>query len=202
MTASVTADFTTPAPDSGAAPRLKVIDGVPMFWAGLVYGGANLVQYMVRTGDLKLSGPQLGMMWMGATALFIAAAFVFKLGVNKAFAQRPEVRRFRAIWGSLLIGIALAVIAAMTVLGKYQQFALMPFMIAPIGLMLYAAGWRIAAIMSRNATFNILAVASVAAGFGLAFSAGQVWQPMAYALCLFALAMTPGFILMRLSHNA
>jgi hypothetical protein len=198
MTASLTADHVSFTP----GPRLKVIDGVPMFWAGLVYGSANLVQYMVRTGDLALSGPQLGMMWMGATAVFITAAFVLKLGVNADFAKRDEVKRFRAIWGSLLIGIALAVIAAMMVLGKYQQFTLMPFMIAPIGLTLYGAGWRIAAIMSRNGVFNILAVASVIAGFALAFSAGQIWQPMAYALCLFALAMAPGFVLMRLSHNA
>jgi hypothetical protein len=198
MTTSLNLEMTDFVP----ASRVKVIDGVPMFWAGLIFGSANLVQYMVKTGDLSLTGPQIGMMWMGAMAIFVVAAFVLKLGVNKDFAKRDEVKRFRAIWGSLLLGIFLAVIAAMMVLGKFQQFTLMPFMIAPIGLMLYAAGWRIAAIMSRNGAFNILAIASVAAGFALAFSAGQVWQPMAYALCLFVLAMVPGFVLMRLSHNA
>lgn len=181
------------------APK-GVLDGVPMFWAGLIFGGMQLVQYAVKTGELPLTPPQLGMAWMGATMAFITLAFILKVGVNKTFTQQAEVKRFRAIWGSLLIGIMLAEVITQLILWRYQQFEIMPYVIAPMGVMLFAAGWRIAAIMSRNVWLNFLSLASVLAGFALTFSAGAPWQPIAYAFCLFTLAMVPGFVLMRLAR--
>lgn len=178
----------------GASP----VDGSPMFWAGLIFGSMNIVQFAIRAGYAHIPGPALGLMWMGALGAFIMAAFVLKLGSDAAFRARPEVKRFRAVWGGLILGGAAMIAVVMSTLGYMRLYDLMPLVPAPLALVIYAIGWRIAAVMSRRAGFNLLSLAAVVAAIALTMLgafAGAVWLALGYALVLFALAAAPGLVL-------
>lgn len=190
--------------DTPVRPASATIDGSPMFWAGLIFGSMNIVQFAIRSGYAQTPGPVIGLMWMGALFTFIMAAFVLKIGSSAAFRAQPEVRAFRKQWGLLILGGGLLIGVVMGVLGYLKLYALMPVVPAPLALIVYAVGWRMAAVSSGRAGFNGLSVAALAAAAGLtvvAVYAGPAWQALAYALVLFILAAAPGLALILNSRN-
>ncbi|MDC7683558.1 hypothetical protein PQU92_09740 [Asticcacaulis sp. BYS171W] len=195
---------TLTAPASLAPARTNLIDGSPMFWAGLIFGSMNVVQFAFKAGYATIPGPVFGMMWMAALVTFIMAAFVLKIGSPAAFRARPEVKRFRKAWGMVILSAFATVTIIMSVLGYLHQTALMPFVPGPVALLFYALGWHMAARMSGNGGFNGLSVAGLLAAAGLlavVIFAGQAWQSLAYAGVLFGLAAVPGLILILQNRN-
>lgn len=190
--------------DTPVRPASAPIDGSPMFWAGLIFGSMNVVQFAIRSGYAQIPGPMIGLMWMGALFTFIMAAFVLKIGSSAALRAQPEVRAFRKQWGRLILGGAALIGVVMGVLGYLKLYALMPVVPAPLALIIYAIGWRMAAVSSGRAGFNGLSVAAIVAAAGLvavAVYAGPAWQALAYALVLFTLAAAPGLALILNSRN-
>lgn len=175
-----------------------------MFWAGLVFGSMNVVQFAIRSGYAQIPGPAQGMMWMGAVATFVMAAFVLKIGSSAALRAQPEVKAFRKRWGLLILSGAGLIAVIMSVLGYLRLYDLMPVVPAPVALIVYAIGWRMAAVMSRQPVFNGLSLASLIAAAGLAavaVYAGATWLALGYALVLFALAAAPGLVLILNNRN-
>jgi len=192
------------SPTDAASRTVSPVDGAPMFWAGLIFGSMNLAQFAIRAGYAQIPGQMLGLMWMGAMGTFIMAAFGLRLGSDATLRDHPGVKRFRAVWGGLILGGGAVIAIVMSLLGYLRLYELMPLVPAPLALIVYAIGWRVAAVMSRRRIFNLLSLAALAAAAGmaaLAVYAGATWLALGYALVLFALAAVPGLILILNTRN-
>jgi hypothetical protein len=195
-TLSITAD--TPHTSSQAME----MDGGMLFWAGLSFSCASFVQYLVLSGHIALIHPaMMGLVWMGAAAAFVLFGFVLKIGSDRLLLQQPAVKRFRAVWGSLILGAAIVIAALMIMMVKFGLGANAAFIISPITLSVYGIGWRIAALMTGKSWPNLLSLGCFAGAIGLALLAGRPEQSLAYTACLTVFAVLPGLSLL-LRQNA
>ncbi len=172
------------------------IDGGMQFWAGLSYGSASLVNYLILTGQIHLPPPMIGMVWMGASAVFILFGIVLKVGTPRALLTDPAFRRFRAIWVSLLLGAAFLIAALIIMMLKFQLGANIAFVVSPIAMSVYGIGWRVAAVTSGQRWLHLLSFGSFACALGLAALAGSPNQSLVYSLGLVVFAIIPGLMLL------
>ena len=184
-------------PNETAEPAGITLDGGMQFWAGLSYGSASLVNYLVLSDRLHLSNPaMIGLVWMAASVAFILFGVVLKVGSDPMLRLDPGHRRFRAIWLSLILG-AFAVIAALSIiLAKLAPGFNISLLTAPVALSVYAVGWRVAGIMTGRRWTGWLSLGCFAGAIALAFLAGQPEQSLVYTLCLLVFAVIPGLLLM------
>ena len=180
-----------------ASSPAVTLDGGMMLWAGLSFAGASLVQYLTLANIIHLPNPAMsGLVWMVALAVFVTGGLVLKIGSKKRHLDHPAVKRFRAIWLSLILGAMVVIAALIVVLVKAHLGATAAFISAPIMTSVYGVGWRIAGVMSGYKMFNILSMGSFAAAIGLAWLAGTPEQSLGYAVALVCFAVLPGAVLM------
>jgi hypothetical protein len=178
------------------------MDGGMLFWAGLSYGAASFVQYLVLSGHVALVHPaMMGLVWMGATVAFVLFGFILKIGSDRLLLQQPAVKRFRAVWGSLIVGAGVVVAALMIMMVKFGAGAHAAFIVSPVALSVYGIGWRVAAVMTARRWPNLLSLGCFAGAIGLALLAGQPEQSLAYSAALIVFAIVPGLALL-LRQNA
>ena len=187
---------------AGQSSPAIVIDGGMQFWAGLSYGSASLVNYLVLSGRLHISPAFIGMAWMVATFVFVLFGVVLKVGTDRSLLNDPGFKTFRAVWVSLILGAAVLVAAVITLMIKFHMGANSAFVTAPIALTVYGIGWRVAAVMSRRMWLNGLSATSFVAAIYLATLAGSPQQSLAYSLCLIVVAILPGFLLLMHRRTA
>ncbi|HVZ30209.1 MAG TPA: hypothetical protein VG839_07435 [Asticcacaulis sp.] len=189
-TVSIPSDFTDAEPAA-------ILDGGMMLWAGLSFGAASLAQYLTLAGFVHLPNPAMtGLIWMAAMAVFVLGGIVLKVGSRRSHLNHPAVKRFRAIWLSLILGAFVVTAALIVVLVKAHLGPTAAFISAPIMTAVYGIGWRIAGVMSGNNIFAFLSLGSFAAAIGLAALAGMPEQSLAYAITLVCFAALPGAVLM------
>ncbi len=177
------------------------IDGGMQFWSGLSFGSASLVNWLVLSGQLTISPAFIGMAYMAATCVFLTMGVAFKVGTDRAMLQDAGYRRFRAVWGSLIIGAMFVIGALAIMLTRLHMAADIAFVISPVALCVYGIGWRVAAVMSGQRWPNFLSLGSFVAALYLATLAGTPQQSLAYTLCLITLAVIPGLLLLlRRTH--
>ena len=195
-TAYATADLVKPETTAVA------MDGSLQFWAGLSYGSASLVQYLVLSGRLHLPHPaMIGLIWMVASIAFVLFGVILRVGSDHLLRKDPAVRRFRAVWGSLILGAAVVIIALIIMLVKLGLGGSSNTIVSPIAMAAYGIGWRVAAVLSAKRWPNILSVGCFASAIALASLAGTAEQPLVYALSLVIFAILPGLYLMRRTAN-
>jgi len=176
------------------------LDGSLQVWAGLSYGSASLFQYLVLSGRVLIASPEImGLVWMAATAAFVLFGVVLKVGGDRTKLADAGVRRFRAVWGSLILGAAVVIAALIILLSKLGLASSANAVVAPVALATYGIGWRVAAVLSRKAWPNFLALSCFVASPCLACLAGTPLQSLTYAVCLLAFAVLPGLYLLRQS---
>lgn len=178
-------------------PSGVALDGGMQFWAGLSYGSASLVNYLVLSGRLQLPHPaMIGLVWMAASVAFVLFGVVLKVGSDPMLRADPGHRRFRAIWLSLILGAGAVIAALAIVLSKLTPGFNISLLTAPITLSVYAVGWRVAGIMTGQRWPRLLSLGCFAGAIGLAWLAGQAEQSLVYTLCLVVFAVIPGLLLM------
>jgi len=184
-----------PTTNDTAAPI--ALDGGMQFWAGLSYGTASLVQYLILSGRLTLPHPaMIGLVWMAASVAFIAFGVVLKVGSDSLLLNDAGHRQFRAVWVSLILG-AFVIIAALGIMLHRLDPALnLSMLTAPITLSVYGIGWRAAAIMTGKSWPRWLSFGAFAGAVALAFLAGTPEQSLGYSLCLLVFAVIPGGMLL------
>ena len=187
-----------PVTDLAVSESVAVtLDGGMQFWAGLSYGAASLVNYLVLSGRLVLPSPaMIGLVWMAASAAFVLFGVVLKVGSDPMLRLDAGHRRFRAVWLSLILGAFVVIAVLAIVLGKLTPGFNISLLTAPIALSVYAVGWRVAAIMSGRRWPGLLSLGCFIGALGLAALAGQPEQALVYTLCLVAFAVIPGLLLM------
>ncbi len=197
---SLTTD--TPQTSSHDSSHMVAMDGGMMFWAGLSFGTASFVQYLVLSGHIALIHPaMMGLLWMGATVAFVLFGFVLKVGSDRLLLQQPAVRRFRSVWGSLILGAFVVIAALMIMMAKFGLGANAAFVVSPITLSVYGIGWRVAALMTGKRWPNLLSLGCFAGAVALACLAGRPEQSLAYTAALIVFTILPGLSLL-LRQNA
>jgi len=185
------------AGDDVRAPSSVAIDGGMQFWAGLCFGSASFVNYLVLSGTIHLPHPGLiGLVWMAATAGFILFGLVFKVGTDRAQLQDPAFRRFRALWGTLIIGAMIMVGTLILLMSRFGIAEQSSFVVSPINLCIYGIGWRLVAVTSGRKWPNLLSLGCFVCAPLLAFLAGTPTQSLVYTGCLIVFAVIPGLALL------
>ena len=183
--------------DIAPVPTPVAIDGGMQMWAGLSYGSASLVNYLVLSGAIHLPNPAIiGLVWMAATAAFILFGIVLKVGTDRRQLQDAGVRRFRSLWGSLILGAMVLVVTVIVLMSRFDLAQQSSFVVSPIAMAIYGIGWRMAAVTSGRKWPNLLSVGCFLSAPYLATLAGTAQQSLVYTLCLAAFAVLPGLYLL------
>lgn len=174
-----------------------IIDGSMPFWAGLSFGSASFVNYLVLSGTVHLPHPgMIGLVWMAATAAFVLFGVILKVGVDPITKAHPGFCRYRAVWGSLILGAVFLVGAIIAMLFQFGVGDKAPFISSPITLCIYGIGWRLAAVMSGRKWPNLLAIGAFACAVCTAVLAGTPQQYLVHTLCIAVFAVLPGAALL------
>ncbi|NBB64411.1 hypothetical protein GVN18_34700 [Pseudomonas sp. ODNR1LW] len=165
--------------------------------AAVVFGGASLGQWALKTGVISLDPWAPLWLWVGS-ALVFAAALVVLIGRMKG---RPGYnssgnRAVGAAWSGVGFGIFvtwLALMALSVKSGSWMWMSVMPTVV----LVAYGSAWMVGAAMTRLRWMSMTALLSYAGAVAVAWFADSPAIYLVYALVLAAVALIPGLILMR-----
>lgn len=165
--------------------------------AGLIFGLASVLHWMVQAGILRVNQWVFLGIWVGAGVLFgIACGILIKRTRSQAGANSSVNKATGSAWSSVGFAIFttfLGMLAIAWVTKSEQVFYIFPVMI----LALYGAAWSVAADMSGRGWIRVVALASFAGAVLMGLLTNHPMQMLAYAGALLLLAFVPGLILMR-----
>ncbi len=182
------------AQDGQTAPPLG---GAIMVLAGAVFGLGSIAQWAVLSGLLRLSGMAVMGMWIATMVVFMVGLFVLKgrMG-SKPGVHSPSNKASGAVWQGIGWAIFAAFFALAVATWRTHDILLISF--APtVILLFYGVGWGLSGVMSGQRWMRYTAWGSFVAAVALAFLVGNPAQYLAYAACLFLLAVVPGIVQMR-----
>jgi hypothetical protein len=187
-------DYLTSLAEAGNRAPLNI--GRALFWAGLIYGGASLIQYFVIIKLIRFPNPWfMTFLWLGAIALHMAAIFI---GRNKKCpgADSAANRAAQAAWSGVGMGIFSFFMAVVVLSIHFKRMEEVSFLMASTVLSIYGIGWWVSARMSETKWLYWVSFACFLAAPALCLLAGYKEQLLAYAVCLLCLATVPGYKLM------
>lgn len=173
--------------------------GAILLASGLAFGTASLVLWASAIGRLALKNWQVNVVWLAASAIFIAVLVAVQRG------RPPQGQGAKAVsiaWSGagiacFAIGLSLAIISARG--GGAIVVAAFP----PIILALYGGCFFVAAAVSRARWLYAVAIGSfVMAVVSAWFATEGATLYLVYGLSLLALDALPGFVLMRQARRA
>lgn len=172
--------------------------------AGLIYGLGSVIHWAAISDRIGLGDPQLGLIWLAATGLFLVTLTIVNLRLRGQAGVRTSANRATgAAWMSVGLGI-FALFTSIAVIGlRMGEDTLLLLTLTPsIIMVFYGMGWAVSASMTRSHALWWLAIGSFIAAPLLAALSGQDIQYLAYAGCLIVLMAVPGFLLMRATRQA
>ncbi len=177
--------------------QAPLLGGQILLTAGLSFGTASLVIYSMVKGYIPATQALANGVWAASMAVFFIGLY---LGSRRAKGQPGHAttnnRGAQAGWkgvGFAIFAFGLSLAAASWRLRDTNLI----WLFAPFVLVVYGAGWTVAAAMSGRRWMGVLAVGSYLGGIGMGLMAGSDEMFLGYAACLFLLAAAPGVVLMR-----
>lgn len=172
-----------------------------LFAAGLIFGTASLVHWLIAAGMIAVAPSVYGAIW-GATALIFLVTLVVLIGRLKrdGGVETAANRAFGIVWAALgwgIFSLFMSLIASDLARTGQSSMAEWSLVIPSIIMAFYGVGWAVTATMTRSKSLWTLALASFAAAPALAVLSSTSWQYLAYAGALFGLMAVPGFLIMR-----
>ena len=173
------------------------LGGTILITAGLVYGLAAMLHFLIDYGVLALPPVSYSVIWGVAMLVFFATLILQNRQIDrKAGAASAVNRATGAGWMGVGLGTFVMALSLGVLSFKFQtaQFALVfPSLI----FALYGAGWAVSATMSGlKWQWNLAIAAWIAApAIALLVSTPFIW--LGYAAGLFLFALVPGLILRR-----
>jgi len=186
-------DYIKSMAESGGRAPMK--NGAILFWAGLLYGGASIAQYLVALNILPASNSLSAAIWLGVTLVFLALViFISRRNRHKGTAAG---RAAGMAWAAIGFGIMVLMTSLSLVARAINDAHAAVFMITPVILVLYAIGWWVSAVVSGSNWLKTVGVGCFIAAPLVSLLAGRPEQLLANAVALFLFAMVPGLVLMR-----
>lgn len=177
--------------------RGPLLGGSILVAAGIIFGGASIVEWAMQAGVLNT--PEVGHLYLwGATAVLFTIALVTLIKRQKGRPGHlsPSNRAFANAW----MGVGLAIFAMSVALTTliYKTGSDLPAAIFPsLIFALYGSGWAVSAAMSGQKWLWWPAIGGWVAAPVLAWFVGDPALWLIYAAGLILLALVPGAILMR-----
>lgn len=186
--------------DGGRAP---VMNGGALFWAGICFSAAAVVQYLVMDGVLTVPNPWfLALNWGAAAAIYAVLCIASITASKRRYGVGNAMNR--AI-GSVWSGVGFAIFALFITLNAaavgMKAMEQMTPLFAPAIVILYGVGWWVASVLSGRKWMGFVGLLSFASAPFLAFVGGQPIQMLGYAITLTLIATIPGLVLMRSSEG-
>lgn len=187
-------DYMKSLAEDGERGPLK--SGAPLFWAGLVYGTASIVQYASVEHYLPNNGWTSSYIWGGASVLFFIISAILGFS-RRGYIHNTANRAAVSAWSGVGLACIFFLISMIIVAQRVSDFNTISFLFAPIILIIYGMGWWVSAKMSGRGWLKLVAFGCFLSAPGLCAMVGRAEQLLAYAACLILFATVPGLILMR-----
>lgn len=173
------------------------LGGIVLMTAGLVFGSAAIIHFLIDYGLLDLPPVSYSLIWGLAMLVFFVTFFVQGRKIERQPGATSAVNRATGA-GWMGVGIGVFVMSvSLAVLGfKFQssQFAMVfPSLI----FALYGSAWAVSATMSSLRWQWNLAIAAWIAAPAIAMLVDTPFLWLGYAAGLFLFALVPGLILRR-----
>lgn len=177
--------------------RTPVLGGGILIAAGLIFGLASVIHWLVAIGALSVSPVAYGLIWLGAMATFFACLVVL-IGRNKG---RPGAASLvnQAV-GAAWMGVGLLIFVmslSIAVIAWRVQSEILTLIFPSMIFAAYGSGWAVSATMSKARWQWWLAIGAWTAAPAIAALVGTSWIWLAYAAGLILLALVPGVVLVR-----
>jgi hypothetical protein len=176
-----------------------LVGGSILLVAGLAFGSASLVNWVIFAWRLTRDAWIVNGVWMAAMVVFMAYLFLSGLmkGRFGSASRAVGVAWSGAGWSMFFVGLSLGIMAYRGH-DAYVALVFMPFILA-----MYGSAWFVAATLTRARWLYAVAagaflMALVAAWFAVE---GAILY-LIYALSLYLLVAAPGFVLMRQARQA
>lgn len=181
--------------DEGAKGPL--LGGSVLVAAGLIFGTASVVEWMMAAGIVAAGGIAHLYLWGTAGVLFAIALFVLiARHRGRAGMGSPANRAFGNAWMGVGMGI-FSMSIALTLL-MMQTGSELPALIFPsLILAMYGSGWAVSAAMSDQKWLWAPAIGGWMAAPLIAQFAGRPEMWLVYGAGIILLALVPGVVLMR-----
>lgn len=181
--------------DDGA--NRPLLGGVVLVAAGLIFGAASIVEWMMSAGIVNL--PEVGHLYLWGTAgvLFALALIVLIRRQNsRPGAMSSSNRAFANAW--MGVGLAIFALSVSITILIYKSGSGLPALIFPsLIFALYGTGWAVSAAMSAQKWLWAPAFGGWIAAPLVALFAGSAEMWLVYAAGIVLLALVPGAMLMR-----
>lgn len=174
-----------------------LVGGRILVLAGIVWGAASLIMYLLFKGLLAGGGMVANTVWAVSALIFMGGLLLMKGRVRAAPGSHAiNNRALSAVWKGCGIGIFALVVGIALV--AYRLHTDVPmWLIAPAILMIYGIAWTVASAMSEVKWIRLMGPACFIGSVILSAMATLPEMFLAYALALFLLAALPGYLLMR-----
>jgi hypothetical protein len=175
--------------------RGPILGGAFLAAAGLTYGGAAVLQWLVQTraASLPISIPQI---WIGASVLFALVWLVLFFRLRGSGAQAPGATQFAfgMAWSGCGLGI-LAMLGALSIAGARMNVPQLMEANGFVAFAFYGTAWFVSGALARQVWMFAVALAAFATTLLLALLIGTPAELLAFAAGLLLTLTVPGFVL-------
>jgi hypothetical protein len=175
--------------------RGPLLGGAFLAGAGLTYGAAAALHWLVQTGAVSapISIPQI---WIGASVLFVLVWLVLFFRLRGSGAQAPGAAQFAfgMAWSGCGLGI-LVMLGALAIAGRRMNVPQLMEANAFVAFAFYGTAWFVSAALARQTWMFAVALAAFAIALLLAALVGTATQLLAFAAGLVLTLAVPGFVL-------
>ncbi len=165
--------------------------------AGLIFGVAAVVHWLIQTQILRLSQWAILADWVVAGVIFgVICTLLIRRVSRQPGASSAVNKAVGSAWSAVGFSIFVTFLGIAAVTYVTHSEAVI-FVFPVIILALYGAAWSVAADMTGKRWIRVVALASFAGAVGMGLLAGNPAQMLAYAAALLLLAFIPGVVLLR-----
>jgi len=175
--------------------RGPILGGAFLAAAGVTYGAAGMLQWLIQTGTvaLPIATPQI---WIGATVLFalIWIALFFRLRGSGAPAAGAAQFAFGMAWSGCGIGIV-TMLGALAIAGARLHVPQLMEANAFVAFAFYGTAWFVSGALARQAWMFAVALAAFAITLLMAALIGTPAELLAFTAGLVLTLAVPGIVL-------
>jgi hypothetical protein len=174
-----------------------LLAGPVLVTAAVVFGAANLGQWAIQSGLLRVDPWAQLWLWIGAGVVFgvVLTVLIGRMKGKPGYNSSGNTA-VGAAWSGVGYGIFVTWLALIALSVKTDNWVWMTVM-PTIVLVAYGSAWMVAAAMTRARWMSITALASYAGAVAVAWFSDSPAIYLVFTVVLAAVALVPGLILMR-----